>query len=87
LFVDELARRGFTQTAVARRYHVNETHEDAAGAAPVAVPAAVERRKASRPWTQPAPKATAAPKPAAAPAPKAGSAPVASNGDTVWNEF
>lgn len=25
LFVDELARRGFTQTVVARRYHINET--------------------------------------------------------------
>jgi hypothetical protein len=25
LFVDELARRGYTQSVVARRYHINET--------------------------------------------------------------
>jgi len=73
-----------------QRYHVNETQDDAAEAAPVA-PAAVERRKASRPWTQPAAKAAAAPRavasPRAAATPSAASAPVAGNGDTVWNEF
>jgi hypothetical protein len=25
VFLDELARRGFTQTVAARRYHINET--------------------------------------------------------------
>ncbi|HEX5161577.1 MAG TPA: methyl-accepting chemotaxis protein [Steroidobacteraceae bacterium] len=63
-----------------QRYRVNEVQEDELAATPVAAaPAAAERRKAGRPWTQPAAPKAAAPKPATVPA--------AGNGDTVWNEF
>ena len=62
-----------------QRYRVNDTEESIAFARPVA-PATAERRKAGRPWTQPAAKSPA-------PAGRVVSTPAVGAVDTVWNEF